>query len=442
MTALFSDPSKFKKLDKDPSLTQLASLQNYLRQIHKRNEIDDATYNAIRPQSTKPARAHGLPKTHKSFDNLPTFRPIIDTMGTAYKPLAKYLSTLLNPLTHNEFKLQDSFDAVVRIHNIPSHLFTEGFRFVSFDVTSLFTNIPLRKTVNFILKRVYKDKCITTSLNKRSLKKLLLDACTKTPFSFNDQLYQQTDGICIGSPLGPTLADILMTAFEEEIFKTLISSNIIKFYLLRPVSASIVREIIDKYASAQSNLKELRTAAFCTLGFAGFLRFDELRTMNRNQIHLHDEYMEIILPKSKKDVYREGNVIYIARSKTKYCPVRLLLRYMGAANIDCENDLPLFRQLAFHKNNNTYTLRTSSLSYTSCREMFKDALKSLGYNPKEYGLHSLRSGGITEVVQNSNNTISERLLKLHGRWKTDRAKDMYVQESISNRLKVTRSLSL
>ena len=210
----------------------------------------------------------------------------------------------------------------------------------------------------------------------------------------------------------------------------------------RPVSASIVREIIDKYASAQSNLKELRTAAFCTLGFAGFLRFDELRTMNCNQIHLHDEYMEIILPKSKTDVYREGNVIYIARSKTKYCPVRLLLRYMGAANIDGENELPLFRQLTFHKKTNTYTLRTSSLSYTSCREMFKDALKSLGYDPKEYGLHSLRSGGITEVVQNSNNTISERLLKLHGRWKTDHAKDMYVQESISNRLKVTRCLSL
>ena len=73
------------------------------------------------------------------------------------------------------------------IHNIPSHLLTEGFRFVSF-VTSLFTNIPLRKTVNFILKRTYKDKRMTTSLNKCTLKKLVLDACTKTPFSFNNQL--------------------------------------------------------------------------------------------------------------------------------------------------------------------------------------------------------------------------------------------------------------
>ena len=68
---------------------------------------------------------------------------------------------------------------------------------------------------------------ITTSLREHTLERLLLDACTKTLFSFKNQ---QIDGICMGSPLGPTLADILMTAFEEEIVKPLISSNVIKFY--------------------------------------------------------------------------------------------------------------------------------------------------------------------------------------------------------------------
>jgi spore maturation protein CgeB len=52
MTALFADPKKFSKLHNDPSLTQLSSLQNYLRIIHNRNEIDDETYKNIRPQST------------------------------------------------------------------------------------------------------------------------------------------------------------------------------------------------------------------------------------------------------------------------------------------------------------------------------------------------------------------------------------------------------
>jgi hypothetical protein len=59
-----------------------------------------------------------------------------------------------------------------------------------------------------------------------------------------------------------------------------------------------------------------------------------------------------------------------------------------------------------------------------------------------YGLHSLRAGGITSVVQNSNNTVPERLLKLHGRWKTDAAKDMYIQETVNKRLQVTEHLEL
>ena len=52
MTELFADPSKFCKLDKNNTLTQLTTLQNYLRTIHNRGEINDDKYNFIRPQST------------------------------------------------------------------------------------------------------------------------------------------------------------------------------------------------------------------------------------------------------------------------------------------------------------------------------------------------------------------------------------------------------
>ena len=90
-----------------------------------------------------------------------------------------------------------------------------------------------------------------------------------------------------------------------------------------------------------------------------------------------------------------------------------------------------------------YTLRNAKLSYTRCRELFKTTLKDLGYDPKDYGLHSLRSGGATAVITNNDSkAVSERLLKLHGRWKTDEAKDMYVLESESNRLSVTKYLGI
>ena len=53
----------------------------------------------------------------------------------------------------------------------------------------------------------------------------------KTPFSLNGYLYKQIDGVAMGSPLGPTLANIIMTALEEDIVKKLIDANIIKFYV-------------------------------------------------------------------------------------------------------------------------------------------------------------------------------------------------------------------
>ena len=51
-----------------------------------------------------------------------------------------------------------------------------------FDLKSLFTNVPLKKTVDIILNRIYKSKLISTTLMKRILKKLILDSCTKTVF--------------------------------------------------------------------------------------------------------------------------------------------------------------------------------------------------------------------------------------------------------------------
>jgi hypothetical protein len=228
--SLFSDSSKFKKLDYDPTLTRLHSLQTYLLKLHKRNEITDEQLDALRPMTAHFGRAHGLPKTHKKCDTLPKFRPIVDTTNTPHYNVGKFLSSLLNHLTLNDHSLSDSFDAVTNINNIPKHLFQEGYQFVSFDVESLFTNVPLSRTVKIILDRIYKDELIATTLKKRTLKKLILDCCNKTAFYFDEQIYVQKDGISMGSSLGPVLANIILTEFERLIVSELIADGTIKFY--------------------------------------------------------------------------------------------------------------------------------------------------------------------------------------------------------------------
>ena len=70
------------------------------------------------------------------------------------------------------------------MQGIPPELFNQRYKFISFDLTSLFTNVPLKRTVNIIAKLICFDKVVSTTLRKRITKKLTLDACAKTKFSF------------------------------------------------------------------------------------------------------------------------------------------------------------------------------------------------------------------------------------------------------------------
>ena len=69
---LFSNKTKFKRLDADPTNTRLSILQSYLQKLFNRNEISEEVYQEIRRKNAKIARAHGLTKVHKSFDRVPS----------------------------------------------------------------------------------------------------------------------------------------------------------------------------------------------------------------------------------------------------------------------------------------------------------------------------------------------------------------------------------
>ena len=79
------------------------------------------------------------------------------------------------------------------------------------------------------------------------------------------------------------------------------------------------------------------------------------------------------------------------------------------------------------------------LSYSRARELMLGAVKTIGLPTKEFGLHSLRSGGASAAASGG---VNDRLFKTHGRWKSEKAKDGYVKASLSDLLSVTRSLGL
>ena len=185
----------------------------------------------MRPKATQIGRAYGLPKIHKPFQHLPKFWPIIDSINTLYHGIGKFLTSLLNPLAQNEYVVKDFFEAAAKINSISFDGMNDERTFGSFDVESLFTNVPLKETIEIILNIVYDEKKISAALSKRSLKKLLLDACTKTAFSFNKKLYEQIDGISMGSPLGLLKVNVIMIVLEHVVVKDLFNKGYLEFYI-------------------------------------------------------------------------------------------------------------------------------------------------------------------------------------------------------------------
>ena len=151
----------------------------------------------------------------------------------------------------------------------------------------------------------------------------------------------------------------------------------------QPVSADLIKRFIDKFGRSNSNLKDLRVAAMCALGFAGFFRYNELGNIQANNIEWHEDHIKILVPRSKTDIYREGKFVFIQKMNGVYCPVGVLLKYMGAASIACDSSGFLFRPLVFHKRGSFYSLGKGALSYSRTRELFKEALVTLGYDAQE-----------------------------------------------------------
>ena len=92
---------------------------------------------------------------------------------------------------------------------------------ISFDVKSLFTNVPLDETISIVLRKIYDEGKIETNIPRNVMKELLL-LCTKhVHFTFNGDIYIQLDGVAMGSPLGPLLTNVFMCSLEEATLPTL-----------------------------------------------------------------------------------------------------------------------------------------------------------------------------------------------------------------------------
>ena len=85
---------------------------------------------------------------------------------------------------------------------------------VSFDVSSLFTNVPVGEAVSIIRERLREDGILgdRTSLSLELIADLLE---MSTYFSFGGNFYEQKEDAAMGSPVSAVVANLYMELFEE-----------------------------------------------------------------------------------------------------------------------------------------------------------------------------------------------------------------------------------
>ena len=78
-------------------------------------------------------------------------------------------------------------------------------------LTSTVLNVPLDETIEICAEALYRGHLDCPPFPEDAFRELMLIATRGVEFSFHNQMYKQLDGVAMGSPLGPALANIIWT---------------------------------------------------------------------------------------------------------------------------------------------------------------------------------------------------------------------------------------
>ena len=184
--------------------------------MEKNGAITEGLYHWLRPSGSQPPRIYGLPKIHKPEVPL---RPIVSCIGAPSYQLSNHMASLISPLAgeaDSHVKNSKHFMEVM------VGLRVEDEMLISFDVTSLFTNIPVDKAVQVIWDKLQGDEMLAdrTTLSPDRVVELFEACLRSTYFSYGGDVYEQREGAAMGSPVSAVVANPYMEFFEELVLRS------------------------------------------------------------------------------------------------------------------------------------------------------------------------------------------------------------------------------
>ena len=212
LSRIVSNTDKFEIISDDINRVSWLledKLNGFLLNLKKLGHISQDLYGKLHVTGTGPGILYGLAKVHKdNFLVNHLYRPIFAAYNCASYKISKFLVDILSPIAENQYTIKNSAHFREQISNMtdPSNLYM-----TSFDIKDLYTNIPLQETIDICLSQIH---CSLLNIPQNLFRKLIELSVFNTMFAFNGRFYKQKDGLGMGLPLSPIMANIFLCYHE------------------------------------------------------------------------------------------------------------------------------------------------------------------------------------------------------------------------------------
>ena len=180
-----------------------------LAALRKEKKISKELMKKLKQITPVTPSARPTLKTHK---NPLKVRLIVNTQGSAFYKIAKFVSNELKPMTVSAKSfIKDSQDFVQKLKN---KKLQEGEKLVSFDISDMYPSLPKEQVIQEVIRRI-KNKNFKTKVNKEALIRFARISIQFMTFKIGDEFYNQADGLFIGSPASPCYAELFIQHIEE-----------------------------------------------------------------------------------------------------------------------------------------------------------------------------------------------------------------------------------
>ena len=201
---------KTRKNEKHPIFKEEERIVTVLKDLMIKKKINKAMFEKLKPTGSQPARLYGLAKIHKINILL---RPVLSMPGSAYYNIANQVAKWL--FVVEECNVNSSTNEISdKLSNIELN---ENEELVSFDVKSLYTNVPLQEAINDCTELLYSGKYAKPPVDRTTFKELVILCSSDVVLLSNGEYYKQVDGLAMGSLPAPLLANELMNKYDKEI---------------------------------------------------------------------------------------------------------------------------------------------------------------------------------------------------------------------------------